>query len=129
LTLKIKIQEIKMLKKMMTQVLALAMISLLFSSEVFSQTRINFRRGSTSASVSGSLAPGAARSFVLTAKSGQNLRANISSGSGNVRFSDPEGPGTLTSIEYVTESGDNAIYIANNGKKATNFTLTVSIAR
>ena len=118
-----------MLKKMMTQVLALAMILLLSGSDVFSQTRISFRRGSTSASVSGKLAPGAGRSFVLTAKSGQNLRAKISSGNGNVRFSDPEGPGTLTSIEYVTENGDNEIYIANNGNKATNFTLTVSIAR
>lgn len=114
---------------MMTQVLALAMILLLFGSDVLSQTRISFRRGSTSASVSGSLAPGAVRIFVLAAKSGQKLRANISSGSGSVRFSDPEGPGTLTSIEYVTENGDNEIYIANNGNKATNFTLTVSIAQ
>ena len=118
-----------MLKKMMTQVLALAMILLLFGSDVLSQTRITFRRGSTSASVSGNLAPGAARTFVLSAKSGQNLRAKLSSGNGNVRFSDPEGPGKLASIARVAENGDNEIYIANNGKTATKFTLTVSIVR
>lgn len=115
-----------MLKKKMTQVLALAMISLLFGSQVFSQTRINFRRGSTSASVSGSLAPGAQRTFVLTAKSGQNLRGNISSGNGGVRFNHGE---SVTTLGYVTESGDNYVYIINTGKKATNFTLTVSILR
>ncbi len=118
-----------MLKKMMTQVLALAMILLLFGSDVFSQTRISFRRGSTSASVSGNLAPGARRIFVLTAKSGQNLRAKLSSGNGNVGFSDPEGSGNGTSLARVTENGDNEIFIVNDGKKATKFTLTVSITR
>jgi hypothetical protein len=125
---KIKIQEIKMSKKMMPQVLALAMILLLLGSDVFAQTRISFRRGSTSASVSGNLAPGKVRIYVLTARSGQKLRAKITSGNGSVSFSDYSGGSAgITSDESVTENGDNEVVIANKGKKATNFTLTVSI--
>ncbi|MBK6723179.1 MAG: hypothetical protein IPO41_04145 [Acidobacteria bacterium] len=117
-----------MSKKMMPQVLALAMILLLCGSDLFAQTRISFRRGSTSASVSGNLVPGKVRYFVLTARSGQKLNAKISSGNGSVSFSDYSGDGGgVTSFQYVAENGDNELVIVNSGKKATNFTLTVSI--
>lgn len=115
-----------MLKKMMTQVLVLAMILLLFGSDALSQTRISFRRGSTSASVSGNLAPGAERRYVLTARSGQRLNARISSGNRQVIFGDA-GEAIITTNYFVTKNGDNELVVLNNGNKATKFTLTVSI--
>ena len=115
-------REDNMLRKITTPTLIVATILLLGGYDLFAQTRLRFRRGSTSTSVSGKLAPGGSRSFVLAASSGQTLTANISSGNGRVLFEDGG-----TSTEFQTDRGDNYISISNNGGRTTNFTLTVSI--
>ncbi len=112
-----------MLKKITTQILMLAMVLLLMNSHLFAQTRIRFRTGSTSATVSGRIAAGARRSFVLKAYPGQYLSATISSRNGCVVF----GNGG-TSASYATRLGNNYIYISNNCGGATSFSLTVSIS-
>src|SRR5260370_41536045 len=111
-----------MLKKAMTRILMLTMVLLLTNSYLFAQTRIRFRRGSTSATVSGRIAAGARRSFALRASAGQSLSATTSSRNGCVVFGN-EG----TSTSFTTRWGDNYIYVTNNCGGATNFILTVSI--
>jgi hypothetical protein len=113
-----------MLKKITTQILMLAMVLLLAHSDLFAQqrrTRIRFRAGSSSATVSGRIAAGASRSFVLGSSTGQRLRAVISSRNDCVVF---DSGGTTNSFE--THSGDNFLSIHNRCGRV-NFSLTVSI--
>lgn len=85
-------------------------------------TRIRFARGRTSATVSGSIRGNAQRKYVLGARAGQTLSANISSRNGCVVLGNQE-----TSTSYSTDQGDNIIDVFNNCRGATTFTLTVSI--
>lgn len=86
------------------------------------QTRIRFARGRTSATVSSTIASSAQRKYVLGARAGQTISANISSRNGCVVLGNGQ-----TSQAYTTDQGDNIIDIFNNCRGATSFTLTVSI--
>ncbi len=107
---------------------ATALISILVlvvsSSSIFAQTRLRFARGTTSASVSGTLIGGLSRTYVLSARRGQYLSANVSSRNGCVTFQNGE-----TSASYTTISGNNFLYVGNGCGRQTSFTLTVSISR
>ena len=94
------------------------------TSDLLAQTRIRFGRGATSASVSGTLSGGDTRTYVLAARYGQSLSANVSSRNGCVTFQNGE-----TSASYTTISGNNHLYVGNGCGKTTSFTLTVSINR
>lgn len=115
-----------MLKKIGLKFLVLAMIGLMSISDTLAQTRISFRRGSSSATVSGTLAPGATRGYVLRAARGQTLSATLSSGNGRVDFTQGNLHDTQYS-QYVERNGDVYISVDNHGNRATRFTLTVSI--
>ena len=108
------------MKKLNVKTLFLLVILLISSSDLLAQTRIRFARGRTSATVSGKMVYGE-RSFVLGARYGQYLSANVSSRNGCVKFSNG---GTSTS--YITRSGNNYLYLINACRQTT-FTLTVSI--
>ena len=86
------------------------------------QTRIRFARGRTSATVSSTIASEAQRKYVLGARAGQTISANISSRNGCVVLGNQQ-----TSQAYATDQGDNIIDIFNNCRAATSFTLAVSI--
>ena len=86
------------------------------------QTRIRFAKGRTSASISGTLAAGGIRRYVLGASRGQHLSGNISSKNDCIKF----GEGS-TEIGFTTESGDNRISITNRCRTTTSFVMTVSI--
>lgn len=90
--------------------------------DVAAQTRIRFTRGNTSASVSASIGGRAGRTYVLSATSGQALSANVSSQNGCVVFA-----GGSTGTSYVTNQGNNYLYLNSRCRNATKFTLTVSI--
>lgn len=102
----------------------LVLILLISSFSVFAQTRIRFARGTTSTSVSGIVGGYGERSFILRARYGQYLSANLSSRNGCVKFSNG-----ATSISYTTDSGSNYLYLSNGCGRQTRFTLTVSISR
>lgn len=89
---------------------------------VSAQTRIRFARGRTSATISGVVGPAAAKSFVLGARNGQSLSANVSSRSGCVKFDNG-----ATSISFITNAGDNFLRVKNSCGRSTTFSLTVSI--
>lgn len=110
----------------MRKLLSLSAISFLiltlYVDQAAAQTRIRFARGRTSATVSSTVAGNAQRKYVLGARAGQTLSANISSRNGCVVLGNQQ-----TSTSYSTDQGDNIIDVFNNCKTATSFTLTVSI--
>lgn len=102
------------------------MVVMISSSDLTAQTRIRFRRGSSSATVSGTLAAGVTRGFVLGARRGQILTATLSSGNGRVDFTQGDYHDTQYSTT-VGRNGDVYISIDNHGNRATRYTLTISI--
>ncbi len=112
------------MKKMNVKAFILILILVVSSSDLFAQTRIRFARGRTSTSVSGTVGGYGERSFVLGARYGQYLSANVSSRNGCVKFRNG-----ATSTSYTTDSGSNYLYLSNGCGRQTGFTLTVSISR
>ncbi len=115
-----------MLKKFGLKISILAMIFLMAAADSMAQTRIRFARGRNSATVSGRLAAGATRSFILRASQGQVLSGTLSSTNGKADFTQ----GNLHDTQYsktVEENGDVYISIDNHGSQTTRFTLTISI--
>lgn len=117
-----------MLKKFTTQILMAAMILLLSCSDLVAQTRIRFRKGTTSATFSDKLTEGGQKYFVLNAKAGQKVTIRVTSGNNKVivvGLGIGDAGGAVLS-EKIQNSGDNSIALKNTGK-ATNFRMTVSI--
>ena len=112
-----------MLKKISVYFMALAMVLLLTGFDLMAQTRINFKRGHTSATVRGKFAKNESRTYVVRAKEGQTIAVSVSSKNGEVLLGEEN---TSTSYSFTADSGDNYIPVANYGS-ATSFTLTVSI--
>lgn len=110
------------MKKFTAQFFGALLVALMLSGSLIAQTatRINFKRGTSSASVSGTLRPGAKRTYVMRVKEGQEIQA-IVSGKG---VSLDNGMLTMT---YNAPNGDNYIEVINRTKIATKYTMTVSI--
>lgn len=90
------------------------------------QQRITFKKGADSAKITGTLPGNGAKTFVLSAKRGQIMRAEIISRNSVVKFQ--EGESATDSIWQVdTVSGDNFLYLQNNSSKPVKFTLFVVI--
>ena len=98
------------------------LVVLVACAEVSAQTRIQFAKGRTSATVSGTIKRSAGRTLVLRAKNGQFLSANVSSRNDCVNFNNG-----ATSTSFMTRSGDNILYLTNRCRNSAPFTLTVSI--
>lgn len=114
-----------MKKKIGVYALTIAMMMLLTSSDLMAQTRVNFRRGSNSATVSGKLGPGGVRSYVLRASRGQVLTATLSSSNGKVDFT--QGNLHDTQFSMTLENNGDAIIMIDNHGGSTRYTLTISI--
>lgn len=115
-----------MLRKISLNVSILAMIFVIVTTDAMAQTRIRFIRGRNSATVTGTLAAGATKGFVLRASEGQSLTGTLSSTNGKADFTQ----GSLHDTQYsktVEQNGDVYISIDNHGNRATRFTLTISI--
>ena len=110
------------MKKLGAKILFLSLILVVSSANLLAQTRISFARGRTSASVSSQIGGYAERSYVLSAKYGQVLSATVSSRNGCVKFNNG-----ATSITYITQPGNNFLYLVNSCRNNTGFTLTVAI--
>jgi hypothetical protein len=105
---------------------AVLMIIGTMDSAAFSQTRIRFARGRTSATVAGSLSAGGQRSYILGASAGQTMTVRVTSRSGNV-WVDLGGNdvGRGTSVEL--RSTDQYIITVHNDGGATSYSLYVAI--
>ena len=118
------------MKRSFSVILALSLMFVLTTADLAAQSRIRFRRGSTSATVSGRIgvnrgvAGANYRSYVLRAGAGQTISATLSSGNGRVLFVEND----QTSYSIHTDGArDYVIRIYNGGANGTNYTLTVSI--
>ena len=83
-------------------------------------TRINFRRGRVSETVSGSISE--ERDFVLRTLAGQYLTARVNSERNCVEFPDGE-----SAIEFETSQGDSRLSLINNCPAPVRFSLTVTV--
>ncbi len=113
-----------MLKKTGLQVLALALM-LSLSGALMGQKRINFRRGSSSATVRGKIGASGYGEYVVNGRAGQVMSIEITSGNGAVIVNAGTASGKSFSLDMT--GGDHELSIVNTGRSATNYTLTVSI--
>ena len=117
------------MKRTISVGLALTLI-LLATLNLQAQTRIKFRRGASSATVSGRIgvnrgvAGANYRNFVIHAGAGQTITATVSSNNGKVVFAEND----QTTYTINTDSArDYELHIYNGGANNATFKLTVSI--
>lgn len=115
-----------MIKKLIIKTFAVLMIFGTLNSTAFAQTRIRFTRGRSSATVSGNLAAGAERSYILRASEGQTMTVRVSSRSGNV-WVDLGGNDVGTGTSVRLRSTDEYIITVHNNGGATSYSLYVAI--
>lgn len=111
---------------------ALVVVSLA-SDSLAQQTRIRFARGRSAATMSGAIAAGGSRAYVLNVGQGQTMTVQVTSGNNRIDL-DVDGPGGHIeygdngySQVYIDRSGDHYITINNSGRAATRFSLTVTV--
>ena len=106
------------------------MLFVMSVTDLSAQTRIKFRRGTTSATVSGTIgvnrgvAGANYRTYLVGARSGQTISATVSSRNGDVVFTDNDSTSLRKRTSY---NGDYEISIYNGGARSTSYSLTVSI--
>lgn len=114
-----------MIRKTSLQVVASALMLILSGAHLVAQTRINFRRGSSSATVSGKIGSKGYSEYVINGRAGQVMSIEITSGNGAVVVNAGTASGKSFSVDMT--GGDHLLSIVNTGSRATSYTLTVSI--
>jgi len=115
------------IKSLLIKSFAVLMIIGTMDSAVFSQTRVRFARGRTSATVSGTLSGFGSRSYVVGASRGQTMTVRVSSNSGRV-WVDIGGNdiGRGTSIQ-LRSTDDYIITVHNELGSSTKYSLYIGI--
>lgn len=99
---------------------------IVFSVSVFAQTRINFKRGQSSAQVATRIQTNGSRQYVVRALAGQTITLRITSATGGVTVSTrAHSPGTDFSYQ-LEQDGDVNLFVENAGAM-TQYKLTVAI--
>jgi hypothetical protein len=109
------------------KVMAVAFALMMAVTTVTAQprTRVRFKPGQNSTTVTGRLATDGVKTYVLRASQGQTLTATLSSTNGKVDFTQ----GNLHDTQYsvtVDRTGDVEVMIDNHGG-LTSYSLTISI--
>ena len=114
-----------MSKTPVLKVVAFALILTLSSADVLAQKRIRFQRGRSSATVRGPIGGNGYLEYVVNGRAGQVMSIEITSGNGSVVVN----AGTATGKSFTIDmtGGDHLLSVVNTGRRATNYTLTVSI--
>jgi hypothetical protein len=123
-----------MLKSIWLKVALSLLIVVSLAGDSLAQTRIAFGRGRTSANLSGTLAPGGMRTYLLRVSAGQTITVQVNSANNRV-----EGDVDYPSGDHLdntdrgywqgdtTENGSYRISMINNGSRATRYTFTVTV--
>lgn len=114
-----------MLKKTGMKIVALCLIFVFSGVELMAQKRITFKRGTSSATVRARIAGKGYEEYMVNGRAGQVMSIEITSGNGAVVVN--AGTATGKSFSLDMTGGDHMLSIVNQGSKATNYTLTVSI--
>lgn len=115
-----------MFKKISVYFVMLTMILLMTSAELYAQTQIRFARGRSSTTVSGTIAAGSNKFFVVGARYGQIARVSVSPRNLKI-FSDAAPKGESGSSDFETYNGDNEFGLYNPTNRAIKYTMTISI--
>ena len=107
------------------KVVALSLMLVVAGANVLAQKRIRFRRGASSATVRGPIGPGGYTEYVVNGRAGQVMTIEITSGNGAVIVNAGSASGKSFSIDM--SGGDHLLSVVNTRRRATNYTLTVSI--
>jgi hypothetical protein len=114
-----------MIRKLTVQLVALSLIVVLSSADLMAQRRIKFRRGASSATLSGKIAANGYMEYVINGRAGQVMTIEIRSGNGAVVVN--AGTATGKSFSVDMSGGDHLLSIVNPGRGATTYTMTVAI--
>ena len=115
-----------MIKRRTTlKVVALLLVLVVSSADVLAQKRIRFQRGKSSATVRGPIGPNGYTEYVIDGRAGQVMTIEITSGNGSVVVNAGTASGKSFSVEMT--GGDHLLSVVNTGRRATNYSLTVSI--
>ena len=115
-----------MLKKLLVKFTTLGFIIVIAASVSIAQTRINFKRGQRSATVSARVPLSGSRQYVVRAGAGQIITLRLTSATGGVTVSTrAHSPGTGFSYQ-LEQDGDVNLFVENTGA-ATQYRLTVTI--
>ena len=114
-----------MFRKTGLKVLVLGLMLSVSGTHLVAQTRINFRRGTSSATVRGKIGAKGYSEYVVNGRAGQVMSIEITSGNGAVVVNAGTATGKSFSVDMT--GGDHLLSIVNTGRGATSFTLTVSI--
>ena len=112
-------------RKHTLQVLAVALVLIVSSADVLAQKRIRFQRGKSSATVRGPIGPNGYTEYLIDGRAGQVMTIEITSGNGAVVVNAGTASGKSFSIDMT--GGDHLLSVVNTGRRATNYTMTVSI--
>jgi hypothetical protein len=112
-------------RKIVLKVVAVVLVLIVTSADALAQKRIRFRRGASSATVRGPIAGGGYTEYVIEGRAGQVMTIEITSGNGTVIVNAGSASGKSFSIEMT--GGDHLLSVVNQGRRGTNYTLTVSI--
>ena len=107
------------------QLVAVILMVVLSSADIMAQKRIRFARGKSSATVRGPIGPNGYLEYVVNGRAGQVMTIEITSGNGAVIINAGSASGKSFSIDMT--GGDHELSVVNTGRRATNYTLTVSI--
>ena len=114
------------IKNFIIKTFAVLMIVGMMDSSAFSQTRIRFSPGRSSATVKGKLSGSTERSYILRASEGQTMTVRVSSENASVWVDlggNDVGKGTTVELR----STDEYIITVHNDGSTTNYTLYVAI--
>lgn len=112
-------------KRTWLQVLAIGLMVVISTSDVLAQKRINFRRGASSATVSGNIGGKGYLEYVINGRAGQLMTIEVSSGNGGVICNAGSASGKSFSIEMT--GGDHLLSVVNTKGTSTTYTMKVSI--
>jgi hypothetical protein len=120
-----KEERTSMLRKTCLQVVALSSMLIVSIAPLAAQTRISFRRGSSSATVRAKIGAQGYLEHVVNGRAGQVMSIEITSGNGAVVVNAGTASGKSFSVEMT--GGDHLLSIVNTGRGPTTYALTVSI--
>ena len=107
------------------KVAVLLLVLVVSSADILAQKRIRFQRGKSSATVRGPIGANGYTEYVIDGRAGQVMTIEITSGNGAVVVNAGTASGKSFSVEMT--GGDHLLSVVNTSRRATNFTLTVSI--
>jgi hypothetical protein len=114
-----------MQRSALLKIVAFALILVMSSADVLAQKRIRFQRGTSSATMRRRIDGDGYTEYIVNGRAGQVMSIEITSGNGAVIVNAGSASGKSFSIDMT--GGDHLLSVVNTGRRATNYTLTVSI--